>query len=101
MTVSGSFTFTYYVGSTVGGTGSTAPPTNIGTYTVVAAFTSTDPNYVVGPTESAPVTFVIGQAPAITSPNRISFAVGVNWSFALTATGYPAPSFAITAGGIA
>jgi large repetitive protein len=96
--LSGSFSFTYYVGSTVSGNGSSTPPTNVGTYTVVAAFTSGNSNYASGPTDSAPVTFVVGQAPAITGPNKVSFAVGVNWSFAVTASGYPAPTFAITAG---
>ncbi|HEV3298088.1 MAG TPA: malectin domain-containing carbohydrate-binding protein [Planctomycetaceae bacterium] len=99
-TVNGNPTVTYYVGSTVSGNGSATAPTTVGTYTVVAAFTSTDTNYVAGPTDSQPVTFVIAQAPAITSPNKVSFAVGVNSSFTLTATGYPAPSFAITAGAL-
>jgi PKD domain/MBG domain len=61
-TVSGSLTFAYYVGSTASGTASTTAPTNAGTYTVVAAFTSTNSNYVTGPTGSGPVTFTIGQA---------------------------------------
>jgi len=94
----GNLAFTYYVGSTVSGNGSTTAPTSIGTYTVVAGFTSTDTNYVAGPTDSQPVTFVIAKAPAFTSPNKVSFAVGVNSSFTLTASGYPASSFAITAG---
>jgi hypothetical protein len=94
----GNLAFTYYVGSTVSGNGSTTAPTSIGTYTVVAGFTSTDTNYVTGPTDSQPVTFVIAKAPAFTSPNKVSFAVGVNSSFTLTASGYPASSFANTAG---
>ncbi|HXY36399.1 MAG TPA: putative Ig domain-containing protein, partial [Planctomycetaceae bacterium] len=98
--VSGSSAFTYYVGSTVSGTGTSTAPSNPGTYTVVAAFSSTNSNYVTGPTKSVPVTFAINQAPAITSPNKVSFAVGDQWSFAVTAIGYPAPTFAITAGSL-
>jgi Bacterial Ig-like domain (group 3)/PKD domain/NHL repeat/Beta-propeller repeat len=63
--VSGSFTFTYYVGSTVSGTGSTVAPTNVGTYTVVAAFTSSDPDY--GDAESQPATFTISAATTSTT----------------------------------
>jgi hypothetical protein len=59
-TVSGSFTYTYYVGSGTSGTSLGAtPPTNAGTYTVVAAFTSNDPNYTNG---TAQITFTIGKA---------------------------------------
>jgi large repetitive protein len=65
-TVSGSFTFTYYVGSTATGSGSSTAPSAAGTYIVVAAFTSTNSNYVTGPTDSAPVTFTItSAAPAV------------------------------------
>ena len=42
VSVNGSFAFSYYVGRTVSGTGSAVAPTNAGTYTVVAAFTSAD-----------------------------------------------------------
>jgi hypothetical protein len=63
--VSGSFTFTYYVGSTVNGNGSATPPTNVGTYTVVAAFSSSNPNYAN--TQSGPDTFTITQAHTTTA----------------------------------
>jgi PhoPQ-activated pathogenicity-related protein len=56
-TVSGNSTFTYYLGSAVSGTGSSTAPTNAGTYTVVASFASTNPNY--GNAKSAPLTFTI------------------------------------------
>ena len=36
--VSGSFAYTYYVGSSVTNSGSATPPTAAGTYTVVASF---------------------------------------------------------------
>jgi hypothetical protein len=49
--ISGSFTYTY--------NGSSDPPTNAGSYTVVATFTSSDPNYANG-TETS--TMVIAQA---------------------------------------
>jgi ELWxxDGT repeat protein len=55
--VHGNLAFTYYVGSTVSGTGSSIAPTNPGTYTVVASFTSSDANYSDG--MSAPLTFTI------------------------------------------
>ncbi len=38
------------------------------------------------------VTLTVGQAPAITSPATAAFTVGTTGSFAVTATGYPAPS---------
>jgi hypothetical protein len=69
-TVSGTFAFTYYVGTSANGSGTSTPPTSVGTYTVVAAFTSTNSNYVSGPTDSTPVTFTISAAagPTITAP---------------------------------
>ena len=45
-TVGGTFAFTYYVGNTVNGNGSSTAPSAPGTYTVVAAFTSSDSNYI-------------------------------------------------------
>jgi hypothetical protein len=53
----GSFVFTYYSGTTMNGPGSQAAPTRPGTYTVVGAFTSHDPNY--RSTQGVPVTFTI------------------------------------------
>ena len=47
--VSGSFNLTYYVGTGTSGTNlGSAAPIGAGVYTVVAAFTSTDPNYSNG-----------------------------------------------------
>src|SRR5207237_7858786 len=48
--------FTYYVGSSVSGSGSSTAPTNAGTYTVVAHFNTT-PNYLAA--DSAAVTITI------------------------------------------
>src|SRR6202043_1976630 len=49
----------------VSGTGSSTAPTNAGTYTVVATFSSADPNY--GGAASAPLTLTIFQAaPVVT-----------------------------------
>jgi PhoPQ-activated pathogenicity-related protein len=59
-TVAGSLAYTYYVGNTVSGPGSPDAPTNVGTYTVVASFTSANPSYVGG--SSAPLTFSISRA---------------------------------------
>src|SRR5262249_12620832 len=54
--VAGSFSFVYYAGSSASGTASATAPTNAGTYTVVATFTSSDPNYSNG---TAQTTFTI------------------------------------------
>jgi RHS repeat-associated protein len=87
-TVDGSFTFMYYVGDTAGGTGSTTAPNNAGTYTVVAAFTSTDSNYVTGPTDSAPVTFTIGEAtPTVVASDAGGTSNGNPFPATATATG--------------
>lgn len=67
-TVNGVATFTYYTGSTVAGTGTTTAPTNVGTYTVVASFTSDDTNYANA--SSAPVTFTITKStPTVVASN--------------------------------
>jgi hypothetical protein len=58
-TVSGSFTYAYYVGTSVTGTSSATAPNNAGTYTVVATFSSNDPNYTGG---TAQTTFTISKA---------------------------------------
>ncbi|MFO1020592.1 MAG: PhoPQ-activated protein PqaA family protein [Planctomycetales bacterium] len=59
-TVQGDFTYTYYVGNTPTGQGTTTPPVNAGTYTVVASFKSTNVTYQN--TTSAPKTFTIARA---------------------------------------
>ncbi|MBL8851368.1 MAG: DUF1559 domain-containing protein [Planctomycetaceae bacterium] len=61
VTVSGTTTILYYVGAVPAGPGTTTPPTNVGTYTAVATFASSDPNY--GTAVSSPVTFAITPAP--------------------------------------
>jgi PhoPQ-activated pathogenicity-related protein len=58
--VQGSYAFTYFPGTTPTGAGSSTPPTNAGTYTVIASFTSADPSYVDA--QSAPVTFTVARA---------------------------------------
>jgi PhoPQ-activated pathogenicity-related protein len=55
--IPGKFSFAYYAGSTATGTGSSTPPSDPGTYTVVATFASSDPQYLNG--QSAPFTFTI------------------------------------------
>jgi type VI protein secretion system component Hcp len=70
----GSFTFAYYPGTSVSGTGSPTAPSNAGTYTVVAHFSSADPNYQSA--DSAALTFGIAQAtPGITwsTPAAITY----------------------------
>src|SRR4029077_5332510 len=84
--VSGSFAFTYYVGSTVNGNGSATAPTSAGTYTVVAAFASADPNYTNA--QSAPVTFTVGQAtPSVVASDAGSTYNGNPIPASATATG--------------
>ena len=72
--VSGTFSFTYYVGSTVSGTGTSAAPVNAGTYTAVSFFTSADPNYA--DVQTAPVTFTINSAGLVTPTLTVSDAGG-------------------------
>jgi hypothetical protein len=60
-----------------------------GSYTVVATY-SGDATY--GPS-SATLTQLVDQAPAITSAAKTTVATGKPFSFAVTATGYPAPTF--------
>jgi hypothetical protein len=87
--VSGSFAFTYYVGSTVSGTGSSMAPTNAGTYTVVASFTSSDSNYTNA--QDAPVTFTVGQA----APSVVASDAGGTYN----ANPFPATATATGVGG--
>jgi hypothetical protein len=56
----GSLAYTYYSGSGATGTPLASAPTAPGTYTVVASFTSADPNYG---NASAQTTFMIARAP--------------------------------------
>src|SRR5208337_477904 len=55
--VKGSFTYTYFSGTSATGSGSQTAPKNVGTYTVVASFTSKNANFAN--TRSSPVTFTI------------------------------------------
>ena len=73
-----SFGFTYYVGSTVSGSGTSTAPTDAGTYTVVADFTSSDP------TATLPPDFVFAAA----DNGTISFMATLNFpgSQSITAT---------------
>ena len=89
--VSGSFIYTYYVGSSVSGPGSTTPPTSTNTYTVVASFTSTNSNY--GNASSLPVTFTIGMA----TPTVVATDAGGPY----TGNPYPASATATGIGGAA
>ena len=68
--VDGTFTFTYYAASTATGTASPTAPTNAGTYTVVASFTSGDTNYSNG--QSTPLTFTINPLPILIVPSIVS-----------------------------
>jgi hypothetical protein len=82
--VTGVFAFSYYAGSTASGTGSPDAPTNAGTYTVVASFTSSDPNYTNA--QSGPVTFTISQAsPLITVSDAGGFYSGQPFPASATA----------------
>src|SRR5204862_3723531 len=66
-TVAGSFAFTY---TDAQGHSSSTAPTNAGPYTVVASFSSSDPNYTNA--QSAPVSFTIIPA----TPTVIASAAG-------------------------
>jgi hypothetical protein len=84
--VSGGFGFSYYVGSTASGTASSTAPTNAGTYTVVAPFTSADANYADA--QSAAVTFTIGKAtPNVTTGDAGGTYNGNSFPASATATG--------------
>jgi len=65
--VAGIISYSYYAGSTASGIGTSTAPLSVGTYTVVASFTSADPSYTGG--VSSPVTFTI-------SPYALSYTIG-------------------------
>jgi N-acetylneuraminic acid mutarotase len=77
--VNGTFTYTYYLGNSVGGAGTSAAPTDVGTYTVVAAFASSDPNYANA--VSDPVTFTIAgpELPPTVSPGQTLTILGTSF----------------------
>lgn len=52
----------------------------------------------VGSNDTQNFTLTVNQAPAITSTNQATFALGVPGTFTLVATGYPAPSVELTSG---
>jgi hypothetical protein len=81
--VSGSFTFTYYADATATGTPLTGAPFDAGNYTVVAMFTSSDPNY---PNASAQVSFAITSASTSIVVSASSAAPVYGQSVTLTAT---------------
>src|SRR5207244_5262531 len=84
--VGGSFAFLYYVGSSAAGAGSSTPPTDAGTYTVVASFTSADGNYADA--ASDPVTFTIAPAaPTVTASADGGVYSGEPFAASATATG--------------
>ena len=85
----GSFTFTYYAGTSVSGMGSSTVPTNAGSYTVVAAYTSGNPNY--GNAKSAPATFTINPA----TPSVVAHDPGGTYS----GSTFPATAAATGVGG--
>jgi type VI protein secretion system component Hcp len=77
----GSLTFIYYVGSSVSGPSSATAPIDAGTYTVVAHFSSAQPNYYTD-ADSAPVVFTITPAPlTITADNQTKIAGESNPTF--------------------
>jgi hypothetical protein len=82
-TVSGSFSYAYYVGSSATGTPSGTPPTSAGAYTVVASFTSSDPNYTGG---SAQATFTINPDTTSVAVSASSATPAFRQNVTLTAT---------------
>src|SRR5262249_37194643 len=84
--VSGSFGFSYYVGSTATGTASATAPTNAGTYTEVASLTSSNANCAGA--QRAAVTFTIGKAvPSVTATDAGGTYNGSAYPASATATG--------------
>ena len=61
---------------------------------LLVATLATDSNYNGSTSASAPHT--VQQPPAITSDNHTTFTVGIAGSFAVSATGSPTPTFALT-----
>jgi hypothetical protein len=86
--VAGNFTYTYYAGATASGTPLAGAPTNAGTYTVVARFTSSDPNYLNGSTSA---TFTISPAALTVTANALSKVYGAP----LPALTYTTSAFAV------
>ena len=82
--VSGTFAFTYYVGTSTTGTGTSSPPVDAGTYTVEAAFTSADPDY--SDAQTHPVTFTISPAATATAVAASTATPVYGQSETLTAT---------------
>jgi hypothetical protein len=80
--LSGDFTFTYYEGTAVRGTSSSSAPTQAGTYTVVAHFNCTDPDYASA--DSAPLTFDIAQAKLTVTAKTSSKTYGQTVTFSGT-----------------
>jgi sugar lactone lactonase YvrE len=78
--VSGTFTFTYYDAS---GTQLTGAPVNVGNYTVVASFTSSDPSYT---NATAQDTFAIRSVPTSISVSASTATPTYGQSVTLTAT---------------
>ncbi|MGD0681438.1 MAG: Ig-like domain repeat protein [Terracidiphilus sp.] len=52
----------------------------------------------VSPNATQSFSLIVDQAPAFTSGGSTTFTVGTSGSFTVTATSYPAPTFAVTAG---
>ncbi|HEX4795388.1 MAG TPA: type VI secretion system tube protein Hcp [Humisphaera sp.] len=83
-----SLSFTYYIGSLPAGTGSATAPTNAGTYTVVAHFSTTDAT-LFADANSAPVVFTISPAPlTITANNQTKIAGEANPAFSVGYSGF-------------
>jgi hypothetical protein len=76
--VNGSFAFAYYAGTSASGTPLSGPPANAGIYTVVATFTSNDPNYTGGGT--AQTTFTISQATLTAAGTTVAAIAGAPFS---------------------
>ncbi len=88
----GTITFTYYQGTAATGPGTSDPPVEVGTYTVVAHFVSDDPLYTnvdtapftftivpAGPAENCPPTIQV-PGPQIVQPDTAAFQQGLLFS---------------------
>jgi type VI protein secretion system component Hcp len=85
--VNGSVTFRYYTGPSASGIASFTAPTMAGDYTVVAHFTSTDPNYASR--DSTPLTFTVARAALTVTANNFTRIAGeANPTFTVSYDGF-------------
>ncbi len=94
-------TFSISAGALPGGLTLSSAGVISGTPNTVGTFTGTvDATNGVGTDATQNFSIVVGQAPSITSGAPPSGTVGASYNFTCIATGYPAPTFSISAGNL-